>query len=69
MMGNIAITFDWIGNPTDEQRAKALSEIADSMRHQLIEDFGPDAWGGYDGPRVENVEVEANVRGAARRDA
>lgn len=32
--------------------------VAENIHDTLFQDYGPDAWGGYDGPRVANVKVE-----------
>lgn len=31
--------------------------VAENIHDTLFQDYGPDAWGGYDGPRVANVKV------------
>lgn len=43
------------------RKLAALREIEGHLRSTLVEDFGGEAWGGYDGPTVENIETERTV--------
>lgn len=59
--GTLTLTFDLKGGTVSEQ-AKAFGEIEESLVRTLGEDFGPDAWGGYEGPIAVNIKTEGKVR-------
>ena len=63
-MPAITLTFEVREPDTDkpvtdavELRA-ALEMYADTLPRVFTEDYGPDAWGGYDGPTVHNVTAK-----------
>ena len=52
-----------IENPTPELEAQIAEAIAAHLTDEsgpLVEDFGPDAWGGYEGPSLTRVAVSQN---------
>lgn len=49
-----------VGESGETDFAHYLSEYLTEPSAPFITDYGPDAWGGYDGPKVVRVEVAQN---------
>jgi hypothetical protein len=55
MRHTITISFDLDGTP--EEQIAAREEISSNAKSDMVECFGPEAFGGWDGPTVTNAEV------------
>lgn len=49
----VKITVD--GDP--DEMFKLVSQYLTLTDYPFLVDYGPDAWGGYEGPRIRNISV------------
>jgi len=54
-MPTIIVKYELVGDT--EKFDATNAEISGSIKSSLAEDYGNDAWGGYNGPMVTNVTV------------
>ena len=61
-MPRITMEFDWIDGSmhTVAELDDALDQIVNYVLADLPETWGEEAWGGYDGPKIENVRAVAD---------
>jgi len=52
-----------LSDSTPEAEAEFLKQFAEYITNEngsIIEDYGPKAWGGYDGPVIKRLDVSHN---------
>jgi len=52
-----------LSGATPENEAEFLKQLAEYITNEnssIIEDFGPEAWGGYEGPTLKRLDVSHN---------